>query len=44
MLMAINNIRPIGDDQQWKAEVERVIEQLQREVEVLRAQVNARSV
>lgn len=40
--MAINNIQPIGDDQQWKAEVERVVRDLQAQVAVLKAQVNSR--
>lgn len=41
--MAINNVRSVGDDQQWKTEVENVVKELQREVAVLKAQVNAGS-
>lgn len=40
--MALNNIQPIGDDQQWKAEVERQIKELQAQVAILKAQVNSR--
>lgn len=41
--MALNNVRSVGDDQQWKAEVERIILALQREVAILRAQLDSRS-
>lgn len=41
-VMALNNVQSVGDDQQWKAEVERVIAALQKEVAILKAQVNAR--
>lgn len=40
--MALNNIRPLGDDQEWKNEVENVIRELQRQVAILNAQLNAR--
>ena len=40
--MALNNVQPVGDDQQWKTEVERTIRELQRQVEILKAQLNAR--
>jgi uncharacterized protein (DUF305 family) len=36
-----NNILPQGDDQAWKKEVDRVIEQQQREIERLRDLVKA---
>jgi hypothetical protein len=41
--LPINNIRPVGDDQAWKAEVEKVISELRLQVEVLKKQVAARS-
>lgn len=41
--MSINNIQPIGDDQRWKAEVERTIQQLVNEIAILKAQLNSRS-
>lgn len=40
--MAINNIQPVGDDQQWKLQVELIIKDLQAQVSVLNAQVNSR--
>ena len=40
--MALNNIQAIGDDQQWKQQVEYVIRELQNQVKVLQAQVNSR--
>lgn len=40
--MALNNIQPVGDDQAWKLQVEEYIRSLQREVAVLRAQLNSR--
>jgi len=42
--MALNNIQSVGDDQQWKAEVERAIKDLQNQVVILTAQVNSRGV
>ena len=41
-VMALNNVQAVGDDQQWKTEVERTIRELQRQVEILKAQLNAR--
>lgn len=41
--MAINNIKPVGDDQAWKKEVEYQIRELQRVVKILTAQVNSRN-
>lgn len=40
--MSINNIQSVGDDQQWKLEVERTIAALQNQVATLTAQTNAR--
>lgn len=40
--MALNNIQAIGDDQQWKLQVEQYIRELQAQVKVLTAQVNSR--
>ena len=40
--MAINNIQPVGDDQEWKAQVEAAVRELQNQVRVLNAQVNSR--
>lgn len=40
--MALNNIQAIGDDQQWKAQVESYIKDLEAQVKVLQAQVNSR--
>lgn len=40
--MALNNIQAIGDDQQWKQQVEAIIRELQAQVKVLSAQVNSR--
>lgn len=42
--MALNNIQSVGDDQAWKAEVEKIIRELQRQIEILQSQVNSRSV
>lgn len=42
--MALNNIQSVGDDQAWKAEVERTIRDLQNQVAILKAQVNSRGV
>jgi hypothetical protein len=42
--MTLNNIVAIGDDQQWKAEVERQIKELQQTVAILNNQLNARSI
>lgn len=33
--MALNNIQAIGDDQKWKAEVERQLQELQKQVAIL---------
>ena len=33
--MAINNVQAVGDDQKWKSEVEREIEELKRLVAIL---------
>lgn len=43
-VMALNNIQPIGDDQAWKAQVEAYIKELQNQVAVLKAQLNARGI
>lgn len=40
--MALNNIQAVGDDQQWKLQVEAYIKELQNQVAVLNAQVNSR--
>lgn len=40
--MALNNIQSVGDDQEWKAQVESIIRELQNQVRVLTAQVNSR--
>jgi hypothetical protein len=40
--MALNNIQAVGDDQQWKLQVESYIKELQSQVAVLQAQVNSR--
>lgn len=40
--MAINNIQSIGDDQQWKAEVERTIKDLQNQIIFLKSQINTK--
>lgn len=42
--MALNNIQAIGDDQQWKQQVETIIRELQAQVRVLQAQVNSRGI
>ena len=41
--MPLNNIQAIGDDQRWKAEVERELKELRRLVAILQSQVNSRS-
>lgn len=33
-----NGIEPEGDDQKWKREVDRVIEELKRQLQVLKTQ------
>lgn len=33
--MAINNVIAVGDDQKWKSEVERAIEDLAKQVAIL---------
>lgn len=33
--MGLNNVQAIGDDQKWKAEVERIILDLQKQVAIL---------
>jgi len=40
--MPVNNIQPTGDDQKWKREVERAIDDLRKTVAILKAQLNAR--
>jgi hypothetical protein len=40
--MAFNNIQAVGDDQRWKAEVERELKELRRLVAILQSQTNAR--
>ena len=40
--MPINNIQSVGDDQQWKREVEIAIRDLQNQVALLTIQTNAR--
>lgn len=42
--MPINNIRAIGDDQQWKTEVEKEIQALKDTIAILKIQMNARGV
>jgi hypothetical protein len=39
--MALNNIQPVGDDQAWKAEVEREILELKKQVTILASQINS---
>lgn len=41
-MMALNNIQPIGDDQRWKLEVERMIRELQQQVAILKSQLNSK--
>tara|TARA_R110000822_G_scaffold92458_4_gene213291 strand:+ start:958 stop:1086 length:129 start_codon:yes stop_codon:yes gene_type:complete len=41
--MAINNVRPIGDDQAWKAEVEKEVSELKRLLAILNIQFNTRN-
>lgn len=41
--MTVNGVPALGDDQRWKAEVEREIAELKRLVKILTAQVNSRS-
>jgi len=40
--MPINSIQSQGDDQRWKAEVEKELADLKRSLGILRAQVDAR--
>lgn len=40
--MPINNIKAIGDDQAWKAEVERTISSLTSQIAALKSQLNAK--
>lgn len=40
--MSLNNVRAVGDDQDWKDEVERVIAELRREILVLKSQLGNR--
>jgi len=40
--LSLNNIVAVGDDQAWKAEAERQINELKKQVDLLKAQVNAR--
>jgi len=40
--MALNNIQSVGDDQAWKAEVERQIKDMQNQIKILTAQINSR--
>ena len=42
--MPLNNIRAVGDDQQWKAEVEKEIQSLKETIAILKNQANARGV
>jgi hypothetical protein len=41
--MAINGIRSVGDDQQWKAEIEKQIYDLTKLVAILNIQFNTRN-
>ena len=41
--MAINNVRPLGDDQTWKAEVEKELADLKKLVTILNIQFNTRN-
>ena len=41
--MALNNVRPVGDDQRWKQEVEKELDYLKKQVALLIAQSNARN-
>lgn len=40
--MAINGFVPVGDDQQWKAEVERIIKDLTDRLAIAEKQINSR--
>lgn len=40
--MALNNVQSVGDDQYWKAEVERVIRDLQQQIKILQSQLNSK--
>jgi len=42
--MPVNNIRAVGDDQQWKTEVEKELQSLKETIAILKIQVNARGV
>jgi len=37
--MSINKIKAVGDDQAWKREAEKVIEQLTKDIAFLKAQL-----
>ena len=41
--MAINNIRSIGDDQRWKEEVEKELNDLKKILAILNIQFNTRN-
>jgi hypothetical protein len=41
--VTLNNVIAVGDDQKWKAEVERQLKELQTAVTILNNQLNARS-
>ena len=41
--MPINNVQAVGDDQKWKIEAEREINNLKKELAILKAQFNARN-
>jgi hypothetical protein len=41
--MPLNNITAVGDDQQWKQQVEILVTDLIKQVAILEAQVNSRS-
>jgi hypothetical protein len=38
--MALNSVKPTGDDQQWKREVEIIIQDLQNRLNVAEQQLN----
>jgi hypothetical protein len=42
-MMALNNIEAVGDDQKWKAEVERQLKKALDRIAVLERQLNSRS-
>jgi hypothetical protein len=41
--MAINGIRCVGDDQQWKLEIEKQLAELKQTVAILNIQFNTRN-